>query len=138
MVAVSPFRLTLLRIGYVLFAILLGSTVWPDILDPQQSWTLMSGVVKSMLAALSALAILGLRYPLQMLPLLLFEVGWKMIWLLRVALPNWAAGTLDAGTTQVALECIGVIVFFFLIPWGYVAHAYLAKPGEPWRKAADA
>jgi hypothetical protein len=36
--------------------------------NPAKSWALMPGVVKCMLAALSALAILGLRYPLRMLP----------------------------------------------------------------------
>ena len=40
----------------------------------------MEGVETCMLVALSLLAVLGLRYPMKMLPILLFEIGWKFIW----------------------------------------------------------
>jgi hypothetical protein len=39
----------------------------------------MRGVVRSVLAAVSLLAVLGIRYPLKMLPLLFFELVWKTI-----------------------------------------------------------
>jgi hypothetical protein len=87
---VSTLRLYLLRAGYLLLVVGLGSTIWPAILD-QTTWELMRGVVVSMLGAMSLLAVLGIRYPLQMLPLLFFELTWKSIWLLRVALPLWSA-----------------------------------------------
>jgi hypothetical protein len=83
---VSLLRLYLLRAGYLLLVVGLGLTVWPSILNLGKSWELMHGVVVSMLGAMAVLALLGLRYPLQMLPLLFFEVVWKGIWLLRVAL----------------------------------------------------
>ena len=32
---------------------------------------------------------LGIRYALQMLPVLLFEIAWKLIWMTVVVLPLW-------------------------------------------------
>jgi hypothetical protein len=43
------------------------------------------------LGAVSALALLGLRYLLLLLPLLFFELAWKSIWLIVVAMPLWSA-----------------------------------------------
>ena len=93
----------------------------------------MQGVVQCMLGALSALAVLGLRYPLQMLPLLFFELAWKGIWLLVVALPLWRAGEMDAGTTASAYECLMAVVFLIVIPWRYVIANYVVRPADRWR-----
>jgi hypothetical protein len=95
----------------------------------------MQGVVHCMLAAMSALAILGLWQPLRMLPLLLFEVAWKAIRLLVVALPLWTAHQMDADTTETAVECLMGAVFLALIPWPYVVATYLNRPGERWLPA---
>jgi hypothetical protein len=132
---VSLPRLYALRAGYLLLVVGLGSMVWPGIVHHATPWTLMGGVVHCMLAAMSALAILGLRYPLRMLPLLLFEVAWKAVWLLVVALPLWSAHRMDADTTETAVECLMGAVFLVLIPWPYVVAAYLGQPGDRWLAA---
>lgn len=129
---ISMVRLYLLRAGYLLLAVGLGFTVWPSILDATKSWELMHGVVVSMLGAMGLLALLGLRYPLQMLPLLFFELTWKAIWLLRIALPLWLGRRLDAAATENAFECLIVVVYFVLIPWPYVFKTYVTNPGAPW------
>ena len=129
-------RLNLLRIGYLLLVGGLGLVIWPSILDPATTWELKSGLVVAMLGALSPVAVLGLRYPLQMLPLLFFEMAWKTIWLLRMALPQWSAHRLDLQTTQTAVECLGVIGVFAIIPWSYVLRHYVMKTGDPWRRRA--
>jgi hypothetical protein len=132
----STFRLYLLRAGYLLIAAGLGSQIWPAILQHDKTWELMHGVVVSMLGAMSALALLGLRYPLQMLPLLFFEMAWKTIWLLRVALPLWSTGQMDADTAETAFECLMAVVFPVLIPWRYVVDNYLRKAADPWGRQA--
>jgi hypothetical protein len=131
---VSVVRLNLLRLNYLVLVFGLGSVIWPTILDPSSTWALRSGVVFAMLGALSALAVLGLRYPLQALPLLFFEMGWKLIWLVRMALPLWSAHRLDAATTETLNECLPIVVMPFLIPWGYVVAHYFRKDGDPWRR----
>lgn len=127
---VSVFRLYLLRAGYLLLVVGLGLTVWPSILNPAKSWELMHGVVVAMLGAMGLLALLGLRYPLQMLPLLFFELTWKTIWLVRVALPLWTAHRLDADTSETAFECLIAVVYLVVIPWPYVFRTYVLRKGD--------
>ena len=73
-----------------------------------------------------------------MLPVLLLESGWKLLWLGVVAAPAWSAHHLDAATRQVAGECLWVVIILAVIPWRYVARHYLAGPGEPWRRSPRA
>ena len=56
------------------------------------------------------LSVLGLRYPLQMLPLLLWELVWKTIWLIVVAAPLWSAGSMDEATRSTAFAVLWVVV----------------------------
>jgi hypothetical protein len=68
---VSLFRLYVLRAMYLFIAVGLGVYLWPGVLNPQKHWELMEGQASCMLAAFSLLCVLGLRFPLQMLPVLL-------------------------------------------------------------------
>lgn len=130
---VSLLRLYLLRALYLLIVVGLGIVVWPGVIQHERPWQLMEGVVACMLAAFSALSVLGLRYPLQMLPLLLWELAWKSIWLLVVALPLWSAGRMDPSTGETASACLMAVIIPFIIPWPYVFAHYVKKPGERWR-----
>ena len=136
MTEISLVRLNLLRVAYALLAFGLGATVWPAIVDPSTIWPLQSGVVFAMLGALSLLSILGLRYPLQLLPLLLFEMAWKAIWLLRMAWPLWSTHQMDAATTQTLKDVLPIVLFPLLIPWSYVLKHYLRNAGDPWTRRA--
>jgi hypothetical protein len=73
-----------------------------------------------------------------MLPLLLFEVAWKAIWLLVVALPLWTSHQMDPDTAETAVECLMGAVFLVLIPWPYVVSTYLSQPGDRWFPARAA
>jgi hypothetical protein len=123
-------RLHALRAGYLLLVVGLGSVIWPGILGGHAPWTANQGVVHCMLAAMSALAILGLRYPLRMLPLLFFELAWKAIWLLVVAAPLWSAHRMDTDTLETANECFIAVVFVAVIPWDYVWTRYVLGRGD--------
>ena len=136
MAEVSVFRLYLLRAAYLLVAGGLVMMVWPSILSHSRSWPLMSGVVSCLLAGVSILAAFGIRYPLRMLPVLLFELIWKTIWLVSVALPLWMAGEIDPKTWSTVVDTlVGVILMPIVIPWGYVWAHYVKAPGDPWTRA---
>jgi hypothetical protein len=84
-------------------------------------------------------AILGIRYPLKLLPLLFFEFVWKSIWVLVFGLPLWSAGQLDANTRETLNDCLmGIVLVPLVLPWGYVFSHYLKAPGERWGKRPTA
>jgi hypothetical protein len=130
---ISVLRLYMLRALYLLLAVGLGLVIWPGIIHHSLEVPLMNGVVRSLLGAMGLLALLGLRYPLQMLPLLFFEMTWKVIWLLAFALPLYSAGKMDDDTLGTVYQCLVIVIFPFLIPWDYVWANYIKKPGDRWK-----
>ncbi len=132
MTEVSLLRLYLLRALYLLIAVGLGLDIWPQIIHHPVPWPFWHGVGCSLLAAVSALAILGLRYPLQMLPLLFFEIVWKVIWLTAIAVPLGLAHQIDADTMETVKACLMVVIVPIVIPWRYVLANYLKRPGDRW------
>ena len=136
MTEVSLFRLYALRAAYLLIAVGLAATVWPIVINHSPQWPLMNSVACSLLAAVSVLAAVGIRYPLQMLPVLLFEIVWKSIWLIAVALPLWSANQIDARTWETVRDCLFGAILIPLIPWRYVISQYVTKPGDRWRRTA--
>ena len=108
-------------------------TKWPLIINHAGPGPLFEGVETCMLVALSLLSFLGLRYPLQMLPILLFELAWKFIWMAVVVLPLWTADQLDPATLSVFYSCLVVLIVLAVIPWRYVVANYVTKQGDRWR-----
>ncbi len=131
---VSVFRLYLMRLLYLLNIVVLGMSVWPGLVNHHGTWDPVHGVAVSFWAALSALSILGIRYPIQMLPLLLMQLFYKSVWVLAVGLPLRAAGPLDPVAADLFSVCAGgIIVDVIVIPWAYVLGNYVKKPGDRWR-----
>lgn len=136
MTEVSTVRLYALRLIYLLNFVGLGWTAWPAVVTPGKPLGLLDGVAFSFWAAFSALMGLGVRYPLQMLPLLFLQLSYKVVWLLAVARPIWSAGQWDsqaAGLTRTFV--IPVVLDLLVIPWAYVNANYLRKPGDSWKVA---
>ncbi|HYE29722.1 MAG TPA: hypothetical protein VEA61_16005 [Allosphingosinicella sp.] len=133
MTQISLLRLYLMRAAYARIGFGIAFNFWPRVFNHSAAWPLMDGVVVCMLTALSLLALLGLRYPLQMLPVLLFELLWKFVWLSAVALPLWMSGDLDAERATSAMECLVGLILIPLIPWRYAFANYFARPGDRWR-----
>jgi hypothetical protein len=130
---VPLWRLYALRGVYFLVAALMGSQIWPLVFN-HGPWELMHGVAVAMLAAVTALCLLGLRYPLKMLPLLFVEMAWKSIWLLAVALPIWRSGhPFDADTAETVKACLMGVIFPIVVPWRYVFDRYVRGAGDRWR-----
>jgi hypothetical protein len=80
------------------------------------------------------LSLIGLFQPLRMLPLLLWEMVWKLIWLARVALPQLLTGDMDPGVAA-NLFPVGLVgIILLTMPWDHVWRHYLRGTAEPWRR----
>jgi hypothetical protein len=133
---VSLLRLNILRATYLLVSVGLLLVIWPGIIDPPPGLGHMASVVRSLLGAVGLLALLGLRYPLAMLPVLLFELTWKIIWVGAFGLPLWLDGSIDAARLQSLYECLmGLALLPLVIPWRHVLDTYGRAPAERWRSA---
>ena len=125
-------RLNVMRVGYFVMVVGLAVTKWPELLA-QGPWELKEGTVLTMLVAMSVLALMGLRYPQRMLPILLFEVGWKLTWLGVVALPLWLDGNLTGATREQTAAVLWVIIVIAVIPWRHVVSQFVLARGDRWR-----
>ena len=93
----------------------------------------MQGIVTCVLASFWFLCLLGLRYPLAMLPVLFWELIWKTLWLGIVALPQWLAGHIDESIVPNIIACSIVVLVYIAMPWTYVFAHYVKAPGDRWR-----
>ena len=130
--ALSLTRLHLMRGGYLSMGVGLALVKWPLLPDAHRL-PLDEGVTLCLLTAMSLLAFVGLRYPVKLLPLLLFESVWKLLWLSLVAVPKAASGGLDAATADTLFRCSLVVLILAVIPWEHVWRSYVLAPGERWR-----
>lgn len=139
--SVATWRLHALRLSYLLIAAVMGFFVWQQLLFEAGPWPAPRVIAKSMLASLALLSLLGLRYPLQMLPLLLLETLWKTLAIGLVIVPAWLGDRLAPDLRVLFDECIGVVVLYAVMPWPYVWARYVRHPAEAWRgglRAGDA
>ena len=133
MTEVSPIRMWVMRAMYLIMAVGIGLTIWPLIVSHSPALPRMTGVAFALLGTIGLLSLLGLRYTLQMIPLLLFELIWKVIWLVAFAGPRWLDGTLDEGMRSTVFDTSLGVVLIFVIPWRYVWANYVVSPGDPWK-----
>ncbi|HTH51583.1 MAG TPA: hypothetical protein VL501_06605 [Pyrinomonadaceae bacterium] len=132
---ISLFRLYLLRAGYLIIFVGLALMIWPLILVHDDTVPHMNTAVRSLLGAVCLLAGVGLRYPLKMLPIFLFELVWKTIWIISFGLPLWFKGKLTGDFAETMFNCLFTVILIPLIPWGYVYRNYIKAAGERWRNA---
>lgn len=130
---VSLFRLYTLRVAYFVMAAGLGVFIWPDVVHHTNEFAAMRGIQVALLAGLGATAALGLRYPVKMLPVLLFELTWKAIYLIAFAWPLWSAHQINAATAEDIKSVLMVVIFIPLIPWRYVFAHYVLECGDRWK-----
>lgn len=131
---VPVWRLNLLRAFYLLITAGLALSWGPVMLQHTDQWAQRRGELAALLIGLSILCLWGLRYPLQMLPLLIFELIWKTIWLLLIAYPLWQGGAMTPNVQESAVACLmGVVLTPLVLPWRHIAQHYFRKTAERWR-----
>ncbi|WP_440055068.1 hypothetical protein ACSLBF_02610 [Pseudoalteromonas sp. T1lg65] len=122
---VGKARSYFLKAMYAFIAVGLGLTNTPDALSSIGVTADSYTVINAMLMAFMILSLLGIFRPLQMLPLLMFELLWKILWLILFALPMYLNSGLDEYAAGVVFAClIGVILTPLVLPWRYILDTY--------------
>jgi hypothetical protein len=129
---VKTWRLWVMRAMYALIFVGQGILQTPRVIHhvSELQFSFWDGVATSFLVAMVLLAGIGIRYPLQMTVLLVYEMVWKAVWLLTVALPLWSAHRMDAGTLETLPSILMVVVVPFVIPWRYFFSTFAHRSGE--------
>jgi hypothetical protein len=126
---VRPINIYLLRLLYILMFFVLGKETWTHILTHQGPWEPMDAVAWCVWTAFATLAGLGIIRPLKMLPIVLPEIFYKLLWLTIVAYPLWSKGTLAGSPAEgITSEFLWVILPIVAVPWGYAFVNYIYKP----------
>jgi hypothetical protein len=126
---VRPISIYLLRLLYLLMFFVLGKATWTHILTHQAPWDPTAAIAWCVWAAFATLAGLGIIRPLKMLPIILVEIFYKVLWLILVAYPLWSKGTLAGSPAEgITSSFLWVILPIVAVPWGYVFVTYIYNP----------
>lgn len=123
---IRPANIYFMRVIYVLMFFVLGKDVWGYILSHSESWEENEAVAWSVWAAFSAIALLGIFRTVEMIPILLLEIFYKVLWLVLVVYPLWSRDGLNgSGVEETAFAFALVVLPIMAVPWGYVINRYI-------------
>ncbi|WKE64041.1 hypothetical protein PVT67_10045 [Gallaecimonas kandeliae] len=123
---IRPISIYLMRAIYGLMFFVLGKDVWSKILFHEGAWGSKDAMVWCVWAAFSSLALIGIFRTVRMLPILLLEIFYKVLWLAIVVLPLVRSGqTISPEVTDMMQAFLWVALPIIAVPWGYVVNRYL-------------
>jgi hypothetical protein len=123
---VRRINIYVMRLFFALMFVFLAPESWKVILSHEGTWDPTKAVAWCTWAAYSTLGILGVFHTLRMLPIMLFMIFYKGLWLIVVAYPLWSAGTLKGSPAEeMAYVFSGIIIPILFMPWKYVFEKYI-------------
>ncbi len=129
---VRRINIYLLRLLYGLMLLFLGIDAWTHILTFKGSWDPVEAAAWCVWASYSALSILGMIHPLKMLPLVLLEISYKVLWLVVVAYPLWSTNQLTGSPAEeMAYAFSWVALAIIAVPWKYAFKSYVLTSKDP-------
>lgn len=132
---VRPINIYLLRLLYLLMAFFVATDAWTSLVTHQGPWDHVRAVAFCVWAAYATLGVFGLFYPLKWLPIMVFMIFYKSLWLIFVSLPLWRAGTLAGSPAE---EMTGVFLMIPLpiiaVPWKYFFENFIYRKRKDFAK----
>jgi hypothetical protein len=123
---VRPIQVYILRTFFLLMFLFVGFDSWSAIVRHHGPWDPMKAAALAMFASYSTLAILGVLRPLKMLPILVFVLVYKTIWLAVVAYPLWSANQLAGSPAEPMTKVFAwVLLLIPAVPWKYFVEHYV-------------
>ena len=126
---VRPINIYLLRLFYFLMAFFVATDSWRAIITHEGPWDRFRAMSVCVWAAYATLGVFGLIHPLKWLPIMIFMIFYKSLWLIIVAYPLWREGELAGSPAgEMTGAFLGVPVAMLAVPWKYVFENYIYKP----------
>jgi len=127
---VATLYLYLLRFVYLLSAVVVGLGAWPEVVRRSViSGDLIGGIAFSIYAAFSVLMLLGAFVPLRMLPLVLLQLLYKLIWIVGIGIPQWQSGHFNSVGGTIRFFAAIVVLDLVAVPWPYVFRQFIQAIG---------
>ena len=129
---VRRINIYLLKLLYGLMFLFLGIDSWTHILTFKGSWDPVEAAAWCVWASYSVLSVLGIIHPLKMLPLVLLEILYKVLWLVVVAYPLWSTNQLTGSPAEEMTYAFSwVALAIIAVPWKYAFKSYVLKSKDP-------
>lgn len=123
---VCRINIYVMRLFFALMFIFVATDSWTVLLTQKGAWDPTRAVAWCTWAAYSTLAILGVFHTLRMLPIMLFMIFYKGLWLIFVAYPLWSTDALKGSPAEgMAYMFSGIIIPIIFMPWKYVFKKYI-------------
>lgn len=123
---VPRINIYLLRLLFTLMFVFLTYESWSTIVNHTGPWNGTTAAAWCMWGSYSVISFIGIIKPLKMLPIVLFEIVYKVAWLFVVAYPLWIKNEL-AGSAVEGMAAVYIWVVFPIaaMPWGYFFKTYI-------------
>lgn len=123
---VRPINIYGLRTFFLLIFLFVGFDAWSALLGHQGAWDPLRAAALCMFAGYSLLSGIGVFRPLLMLPVMVFMVVYKSIWLAVVAYPLWSDGALAGSSAEpMANIFVWVVVPILFVPWRHFWYKFV-------------
>jgi len=123
---VPKINIYLLRLLFLLMLVFLGKESWTFIFTHKGIWNPMDAMAWCIWASYSVLSIFGIIQPLKMLPIVMLEILYKVIWLILVAYPLWSSNQLAGSSAELmTYNFLLVVLPILAMPWRYFFRKYI-------------
>ncbi len=123
---VPPINIDLLRLVFTLMFLFLTYDSWAHIIHHTGPWDPANSAAWFMWASCAFIAVIGIRRPLKMLPIVLFEIIYKTAWLIVVAYPLYQRNELTGTPTEVMADNFMLVILpIVAMPWRYFFRTYI-------------
>ncbi|WP_373519684.1 hypothetical protein [Pricia sp.] len=116
---VRPVCIYVLRTYFALMFFVMGYTAWTEVITHIGGWEPIGAVTWCVWAAYATISFVGIYNTLKMLPIAVFMVFYKALWLIAVAYPLWATDSLKGSPPE---DLAGIFIW-----------AMVAVPFVPWK-----
>ena len=123
---VPPINIYLLKLLFTLMFLFLTYDSWAHIIKHTGPWDPANSAAWFMWGSCSVISFIGIRRPLKMLPIILFEIVYKTAWLIVIAYPLYHRNQLTGTPTEVMADNFMLVILpIVAMPWRYFFRTYI-------------